>query len=150
MSETSTPFDLVIQGGTCVLPAGVMEADVGVRAGRIAAIGDLKSAKASETINAAGLHVLPGVIDTQVHFREPGMEQAEDFATGTAAAALGGVTAVFEMPNTKPATTTAAALADKCRRAKDRAWVDMAFYIGATAENIEKLGELEKLPGCSG
>jgi dihydroorotase len=150
MSETSTPFDLLIKGGTCVLPAGIMEADVGARAGRIEAIGVLKAAKAAETINAAGLHVLPGVIDTQVHFREPGSEQKEDFATGTAAAALGGVTAVFEMPNTSPATTTTAALADKCRRAKGRAWVDMAFYIGATAENIEKLGELEKLPGCCG
>jgi dihydroorotase len=102
------------------------------------------------TIDAAGLHVLPGVIDTQVHFREPGAEHKEDLETGTRAAALGGVTAVFEMPNTAPPTSTAEALADKLRRAKGRAHVDHAFYVGATHENADQLGELERLPGCCG
>lgn len=123
--------------------------DIGVRGDRIAAIGDV-GGDAAEVVNCAGLHVLPGVIDSQVHFREPGLEHKEDFGTGTAAAAMGGVTAVFEMPNTKPSTVTAADLADKCRRAKGRAWVDMAFYVGATAENVAALTELETLPGCAG
>ena len=90
------------------------------------------------------------MIDTQVHFREPGLEHKEDIATGTAAAAMGGVTAVFEMPNTKPPTVSADDLADKCRRAAGRAWVDIAFFIGATPENIGELAALERLPGCAG
>jgi dihydroorotase len=147
MAET---FDLVLRGGTCVTPGGVVSADVGVRGGRIAAIGVAAGARAGEVVDCVDLHVLPGVIDTQVHFREPGLEHKEDIATGTAGAALGGVTAVFEMPNTKPPTTTAAALADKCRRAKGRAWVDMAFFIGATPENVAELAALERLPGCAG
>ncbi len=146
MAET---FDLVLRGGKCVTPGGIARADIGVRGGRIAAIGDVDGDGAN-VLDCAGLHVLPGVIDSQVHFREPGLEHKEDFGTGTAAAALGGVTAVFEMPNTKPSTVTAADLADKCRRAKGRAWVDMAFYIGATAENAETLPDLETLPACAG
>ncbi len=143
-------YDLLLQGGVCVTPAATATADIGVRDGRIAAIGDLAGVPAADALDCRGLHILPGVIDSQVHFREPGLEHKEDLATGTAAAALGGVTAVFEMPNTKPATTTAEALADKCRRAKGRAWVDMAFFIGATPENAEHLGSLERLPGCAG
>ncbi|MCU0894102.1 MAG: dihydroorotase [Rhodospirillales bacterium] len=147
MAET---FDLVLRGGTCVLPGGSAETDVGVRAGRIVAFGTIPSKLGGETIDCRGLHVLPGVIDSQVHFREPGLEHKEDIATGTAAAALGGVTAVFEMPNTKPPTISAVDLADKCRRAKGRAWVDMAFYIGATPANAGALAELERLPACAG
>lgn len=142
--------DLLLRGGTCVTPAGVVAADIGISGGRIAAIGALATIDAAETIDCRDLHVLPGVVDTQVHFREPGLEHKEDIGTGTAAAALGGVTAVFEMPNTKPSTTSAALLADKCRRAKNRAWVDMAFFIGATAANIADLARLERLPGCAG
>jgi len=96
-------YDLVIRGGTAATPNGIAPADVAVRAGRIAAIGAVDGSGAEE-IDAHGLHILPGVIDTQVHLREPGLEHKEDLATGTAAAALGGVTAVFEMPNTKPST----------------------------------------------
>lgn len=144
------PFDLVLRGGTCMTPGGAVETDVGVRHGRIAALGDLSRAPAAETFEAAGLHVLPGVIDSQVHFREPGHPDKEDIATGTAAAALGGVTAVLEMPNTDPPTTTAAALADKCRRAKGRAWTDIAFFVGASPDNVEDLADLELRPGCAG
>ena len=146
----ATPFDLILRGGTCVLPGGLAETDVGVRAGRIVAFGSIPREQGRETIDCRGLHVLPGVIDSQVHFREPGLEHKEDIATGTAAAALGGVTAVFEMPNTRPPTVSAVDLADKCRRAKGRAWVDMAFYVGATPENAGDLGELERLPACAG
>jgi dihydroorotase len=143
-------FDLLIRGGTVVNHNGIAAADVGIRVGRFAAIGDLGQASAGETIDAAGLHVLPGVIDTQVHFREPGMEHKEDLESGTRGAALGGVVAVFEMPNTKPLTDTADALAEKLTRAKGRAWTDHAFFVGATAQNAEQLGELERLPGCCG
>jgi dihydroorotase len=147
MPET---FDLLIRGGTVVNQNGIGLADVGIRGGRFAAIGDLAQASAGETIDAKGLHVLPGVIDTQVHFREPGLEHKEDLESGTRGAVLGGVVAVFEMPNTTPLTDTAAALEDKLKRAKGRAWSDHAFFVGATAENAPHLGELERLPGCSG
>jgi dihydroorotase len=143
-------FDLLIRGGTVVNHNGIGAADVGIRGGRIAEIGGLSQASAGETIDAAGLHVLPGVIDTQVHFREPGMEHKEDLESGTRGAALGGVVAVFEMPNTKPLTDTADALAEKLKRAKGRAWTDHAFFVGATAQNAAHLGELERLPGCCG
>ncbi|MGH7016378.1 MAG: dihydroorotase [Caulobacteraceae bacterium] len=143
-------FDLIVRGGEVVNHAGRGSADVGVRAGRIAAIGDLRAASAGEVIEARGLAVLPGVIDTQVHFREPGMEWKEDLQSGSAAAVLGGVTAVFEMPNTQPPTTSAEALADKLERAKGRMHCDHAFFVGASHENADELGELERLPGCCG
>ena len=143
-------FDLIVRGGTVVNHAGRGVADVGVIAGRVARIGDLAHAAAAETIDARGLTVLPGVIDTQVHFREPGLEWKEDLQTGGRAAVLGGVTAVFEMPNTEPATTTPEALADKLARAHERMDCDHAFYVGGTHENAAELGELERLPGCCG
>src|ERR1700726_3899589 len=143
-------FDLIVRGGEVVSHAGRGRADIGVVEGRIAAIGDLAQASAGETIDARGLTVLPGVIDTQVHFREPGMEWKEDLETGSRGAVLGGVTAVFEMPNTDPTTTSAEALADKLARARNRMHCDHAFYIGGTHENARDLGELERLPGCCG
>lgn len=143
-------YDLILYGGTCMTPSGRVSADVGVSGGRITAIGDLSGAAAETRFDAAGLHVLPGVIDTQVHFREPGMEQKEDLESGTRGAVLGGVTGVFEMPNTSPNTDSAAAIADKLSRADGRAWCDHAFFVGATSENAEALGTLEKLPGVCG
>jgi dihydroorotase len=142
-------FDLIIRGGECLTPAGRVSTDIGVNDGRIAAIGDLGTA-ATEVFDAGGLTVLPGVIDTQVHFREPGMEHKEDLESGTRAAALGGVTAVFEMPNTRPSTTDAAALADKVARAQGRVWCDVAFFMGASPENADELATLERVPGCCG
>lgn len=143
-------YDLIVRGGRVALPEGSVNADIAVRDGRIMAVGQLEGGSAGETIDARGLDVLPGVIDTQVHFREPGMEHKEDLASGTAGAALGGVTAVFEMPNTRPSTTSAALLADKFARARGRVHCDIAFYVGATAENADELGRLERLPGCCG
>ncbi len=143
-------YDLIIKGGTVATPSGIHATDLAVKDGRIAALDDLDPDLAAECIDASGLHVLPGVIDTQVHFREPGLEHKEDLASGTAAAAMGGVTAIFEMPNTKPGTLTAADLEDKLARARDRAWTDHAFFMGAAPENAEHLGELETLPGCAG
>ena len=147
MAET---FDLVFKGGTLVNHAGEGLADIGVRDGRIAALGSIAEGMAGETIDATGLHILPGVIDTQVHFREPGLEHKEDLESGSRSAVLGGVTAVFEMPNTKPATTTADALADKVARASARMYSDFAFFVGATRDNVEQLAELELLPGAAG
>jgi dihydroorotase len=143
-------YDLIVRGGEVANHAGRGMADVGVIDGRIAFIGDLSQASAGEVVDARGLTVLPGVIDTQVHFREPGLEWKEDLESGSRAAALGGVTAVFEMPNTEPSTTDPDALADKLVRARDRMWTDHAFYIGGTHDNAKHLAELERLPGCCG
>ena len=147
MAET---FDLIVRGGEVLNHAGRGLADVGIRDGRFAKIGDLSQASAAEEIDAKGLMVLPGVIVTQVHFREPGLEWKEDLETGSRAAVLGGVVAVFEMPNTQPTTTDPEALADKLTRARGRMHCDHAFYVGGTHENAHLLGELERLPGCCG
>ena len=148
--KTQDSFDLLIRGGIVATPNGIAAADVGVTGGRIAAIGALGNAKAAEIFEAKGLHVLPGVMDTQVHFREPGNEHKEDLASGSLAAILGGVTSVFEMPNTAPPTTTSEAILDKLARAKGRMHCDHAFYAGATPQNIAALAELEKMPGVCG
>jgi len=143
-------YDLIVRGGDVANHAGHGRADVGVIGGRIVQVGDLSHASAGEVFDATGLTVLPGVIDTQVHFREPGLEWKEDLESGSRAAALGGVTAVFEMPNTEPNTTDPDTLADKLDRARDRMWTDHAFYIGGTHENARFLADLERLPGCCG
>lgn len=147
MAET---FDLVLRGGTVVTAGGTSVADVGVKDGRIARVGDLAAGSGGEVIDCRGLHILPGVMDTQVHFREPGAEHKEDLETGSRAAVLGGVTAVFEMPNTNPPTTSAGALADKVRRASGRMHCDFAFFVGGTRDNATDVGELERLPGAAG
>src|SRR5215472_10742083 len=129
-------YDLVLKGGTVVNQDGEAARDVAVRNGRIVALGEIAATAAGETIDCRGLHILPGVIDTQVHFREPGLTQKEDLETGSRSAVLGGVTAVFEMPNTNPTTTSAEALADKIKRAHHRMHCDFAFYVGGTRDNI--------------
>jgi dihydroorotase len=143
-------YDLILKGGTLVNQDGEGKRDVGIRAGSIAAIGDLSQASAGETIDCTGLHVLPGVIDSQVHFREPGLVHKEDLETGSRAAVLGGVTAVFEMPNTNPLTTTPETLADKVARGTHRMHCDFAFWVGGTHENAKDVPELERLPGAAG
>jgi dihydroorotase len=143
-------FDTLITGAAVVWPEGRRRADVGITDGKIAAIGDLSSADAAEKLDARGLTMLPGLIDTQVHFREPGMEHKEDLESGTRAAIVGGVTSILEMPNTIPPTTTQEALEDKFNRAAGRAWCDHGFFVGAAHDNVGKLAELEKLPGCAG
>lgn len=146
----SATFDLILRGGTVVNHDGEGARDVGVIAGRIHALGDLSRASAGETIDCTGLHILPGVVDSQVHFREPGLEHKEDLETGSRAAVLGGVTAVFEMPNTKPLTTSEAALVDKVARATGRMHCDFAFWVGGTRDNAKDVAELERLPGAAG
>lgn len=149
MSET---YDLTLKNGTAVLPSGTMACNIGVKAGKIVKLGlnDTEVENSAQVIDCKGLHVLPGIIDSQVHFREPGAPQKEDLEHGMMGAAMGGVTAIFEMPNTKPLTTTPEAMQDKLDRAKDRAWVDYAFYLGGTAENAKNLAEWENLPGVCG
>ncbi|RDI55072.1 dihydroorotase [Microvirga subterranea] len=147
MPET---YDLILKGGIVVNQDGRVERDVGIRAGTIARIGDLSQASAARVINCRGLHILPGVIDTQVHFREPGLDHKEDLESGSRSAVMGGVTAVFEMPNTDPQTTSAEALADKVRRGHHRMHCDFAFWVGGTHENIADIPELERLPGAAG
>ncbi|MEM1397236.1 MAG: dihydroorotase [Pseudomonadota bacterium] len=152
-------FDLILKSGTVVNQDGVGQRDIGVIDGVIADIGDLNASSAAATIDCTGLHVLPGVIDTQVHFREPGPTHKEDLHTGSKAAVLGGVTAVFEMPNTNPLTVTKEAIDDKLARAagkfKDEGghagmYCDHAFFVGATHRNPKDLIELESLPGVCG
>ncbi|MCB2107730.1 MAG: dihydroorotase [Rhodobacteraceae bacterium] len=147
MAET---FDFVIHGGTVVTTSGPVQTSVAVRSGKVARIGDIAPAAAGRSFDAKGLTVLPGVIDEQVHFREPGPVHKEDLESGTRGAVLGGVTAVFEMPNTDPPTTTASALADKVKRAAGRSWTDFAFYVGASPENADDLKDLEREPACCG
>jgi dihydroorotase len=143
-------FDVLFRGATVVNQDGTGMRDIGVRGGRIAALGRIDPAAAGEVIDCTGLHILPGVIDTQVHFREPGAEHKEDLATGSLAAVMGGVTAVFEMPNTSPLTVTAGALANKLGRARNRMHCDFAFFVGGTHRNVDEIATLERLPGAAG
>ncbi|GGY50096.1 dihydroorotase [Parvularcula lutaonensis] len=140
-------FEKVLKGGTVVNHDGAGIRDVAIEGGKIAAIGE--NLDGAEVIDCAGLHVFPGCIDTQVHFREPGNEHKEDLESGSRGAVLGGITAVFEMPNTKPSTSNREALEDKLSRAA-RMHCDHAFYVGATTDNADKLAELEMLPGVCG
>lgn len=147
MSET---YDLILRGADVVNHDGRWTGDIAVSNGRIAAMGRLGNASAPNERDMRGLTVLPGVIDSQVHFREPGGEQKEDLETGSRAAVAGGVTAVFEMPNTNPTTTTVERLADKVARARHRMFSDFAFYVGGTHDNVDELAELERCEGAAG
>ena len=148
--NADAPVYVMYESGSAFSPNGPVMADLGVRGGKVAEIGALSGQVAAERVDCAGLHLLPGVIDSQVHFREPGSEHKEDLQTGAAAAALGGVTCGFETPNTNPTTTTPEQLADKVARAKGRMAVDFAFWVGATPDNAEALPELERLEGAAG
>ena len=143
-------FDLILKGGTIVNQNGEGPGDLAITDGRIAAMGEVGQASAGKRIDCVGLHILPGVIDTQVHFREPGLTHKEDLESGSRAAVMGGVTAVFEMPNTNPLTTDGNALADKIARARHRMHCDFAFFVGGTHDNVKDLPELERLPGAAG
>src|SRR6202012_2764077 len=143
-------FDTILKSGTVVNQDGEAVRDIGIRGGRIAEIGELSRASAAEIIDCKGLHILPGVMDTQVHFREPGLTHKEDLETGSRSAVMGGGTAGFEMPNTDPLTVTEAAFTDKIKRGRPRMHFDFAFFIGGTRENVQDLPELERAPGCAG
>jgi dihydroorotase len=143
-------FDLLIRNGTCVLPWGVEATNVGVRSGRIAALGVASDTTADQTIDAAGLHVLPGLIDPHVHLRDPGDNMIETIPTGTRAAVLGGLAAVFDMPNTTPSITDAGRLAWKQDYVERESWCDIGLYVGGTKQNIPELSQLELGRGVCG
>ncbi|MBL8568975.1 MAG: dihydroorotase [Phreatobacter sp.] len=143
-------YDVIYRNGTVVNQDGRGQRDIGVTAGRVAFIGDLSQGSAGAVVDCTGLHILPGVIDSQVHFREPGPTHKEDLESGSRAAVMGGVTAVFEMPNTDPLTISEAALADKVKRGTDRMHCDFAFWVGGTHDNAKDVAELERLPGAAG
>src|ERR1022692_4936175 len=121
-------YDLLIRNGPCVRPWGQEVTNVGVRNGRIAALGVASSATADTVIDAKGLHVLPGLIDPHVHLRDPGDKAVETIPTGTKAAVLGGLAAVFDMPNTSPSIVDAEKLAWKQDYVEQVAWCDMGLY----------------------
>ncbi len=143
-------MDKIFKNGICVLPGRTVKADVGITGNKITHIGDLNENDAAEVIDCAGLHVLPGLMDTQVHFREPGATHKETLEAGMKAAAAGGITSIFEMPNTNPLTVTPEALAHKLEIAAAGAYTNYAFYFGGTAENAEQLNEWENLSGVCG
>ena len=138
---------LLIKNATCVWPDRQEKQNVLLDGSRIASIGAPAHSRADEVIDAAGLHLLPGVIDDQVHFREPGLTHKEDLHTGSRACAKGGVTTYLEMPNTKPATVTQARLHEKLALAASKSLVNYGFYIGATAENVAVLRAVQRTPG---
>ncbi|MEL7059757.1 MAG: dihydroorotase [Acidobacteriota bacterium] len=138
---------LRIRGAHVVLPVGVERVDVIVENERIAEVDPARSLTVDETIDADGQHLLPGVVDDQVHFREPGLEHKEDLHSGSAACAKGGVTTYLEMPNTRPATTTVERLHEKLARAASTSIVNYGFYIGATPDNLAELKRAERTPG---
>src|SRR5260221_12076144 len=140
-------FDTILKSGTVVNQDGEGVRDIAIANGRIAAIGSLAQASAAEVIDCKGLHILSGVIDTQVHFREPGLTQKEDLETGSRSAVMAGVTAVFEMPNTDPLTVTEETFTDKVKRGHHRMHCDFAFFIGGTRDNVQNLPELDRAPG---
>ncbi|MCH8539117.1 MAG: dihydroorotase, partial [Alkalimonas sp.] len=141
--------DLMITGAELVTPAGLVRQNIAIIDGCIAAIGT-DGWSSQKTMDATGLHLLPGVIDTQVHFREPGLTHKEDIAHGSKGAVLGGVTGFFEMPNTNPLTLSADCLQAKLDSAAENSYCNYAFYIGGSAANLGQLARLEQLPGCAG
>ena len=142
-------LDLIIKNGKCYIDGELKDVDVAIKEGKIQQIGQI-SDEATETINAEGQTVLPGCIDTQTHFREPGSTDTEDLHSGSRAAIVGGITSVFEMPNTNPPTSTKIEFQKKLDLAKNRMYCNYAFYFGATADNGIELAELESLEGCCG
>lgn len=136
-----------IAGAACVLPQGLAQVDIVMEDGRILAIDPPVSLRVDEVVDANGLHLLPGVIDDQVHFREPGLTHKEDLRTATRACAKGGVTSFLEMPNTKPTTTTVERLHQKLDLASEKCLVNYGFYIGATPDNVAELAQARRTPG---
>lgn len=143
-------FDLVIRNATFLVDGHLNIADIGIYGKKIKKIEKNLQANAKEEFDASGLHVFPGVIDSQVHFREPGLIHKEDLYTGSLAAALGGVTTFLEMPNTNPPTTTVEAINEKVRLGKEKSIVNFGFFIGATGNNLEELQKSQGLEGCCG
>ena len=142
-------LDLIIKNGECYINGKLENNDIAIKGGKISKIGKVLE-EAKEVYDAKGQIVLPGCIDTQTHFREPGSTDTEDLHSGSRAAVVGGITAVFEMPNTNPPTSNLKEFQRKLDLAKDRMYCNYAFYFGATAGNVSQLAELKSLEGCCG
>ena len=142
-------LDLIIKNGQCYINGQLENKDIAVKDGKILKIGDV-SEDTKETYEAKNQTVLPGCIDTQTHFREPGSTDTEDLHSGSRAAIAGGITAVFEMPNTNPPTSNIKEFERKLDLAKNRMYCNYAFYFGATADNTNQLAKLNDLEGCCG
>lgn len=151
-------YDLLLRRGTALLPNSHFseeisqhpqdllteaQVDIAIQSKKIVGIGSFQPEDFSQVIDCHGLHILPGVIDTQVHFREPGMTHKEDIESGSRAALMGGITAYFEMPNTKPSTTTQDLFHQKLTLSQSRAHTHYAYYYGADPSNLENLSQLE-------
>ena len=143
-------FDLIVRNGTCVLDTGLKKLDVAIKDEKIVLIQEHITQEATKVIDASGKHIFPGIIDTQVHFREPGLTHKEDLSSGSSAAVLGGVTTFLEMPNTNPATTNDKAITEKVELAKKKSHANFGFFMGATSENLEELKKVNDIEGCCG
>ena len=143
-------LDLIIKNGSCFIEGNLVKTDIGITKNKISHIGNLENENSNEIYDAENLIVLPGCLDTQVHFREPGSTDAEDLNSGSRAAIVGGITGVFEMPNTNPPTSNKKEFQNKLNLAKNRMYCNYAFYFGATPENQEELADLKSLEGCCG
>lgn len=147
-------FDTLIKNGTCLIktPSGTKEelVDLGIKEGKISKIGSFSSSKAGEVFDAKNLHVLPGLIDSQVHFREPGLEHKDDIRHGTFSAVKGGITGIFEMPNTTPPTTNEENFQQKINIAEENSYCEYGFFLGASFDNLEVIKKAHEIEGCCG
>ena len=145
----SDNFSLIIKNGSCYIDGKFTQTDIGLSGNKIKKIGKIEL-NSSKVYDATDKVVLPGIIDTQTHFREPGSTDVEDLESGSRAAVLGGVTSLFEMPNTNPPTSNLVEFDKKLQLAKNRMHSNYAFYFGATPDNIEQLSKLKDVEGCCG
>lgn len=143
-------YDLILQNGICVFPDRTELLDLAIKNGKIVKIDTEINSKSKEIIDCTNLHILPGLIDAHVHFREPGLCYKEDLYTGSLSAVHGGVTSFLEMPNTKPLTITKEALQEKVELAKQKSLSNFAFFLGATDSNLKELINAHLIPGCCG
>ncbi len=146
MSEN---YSYIIKNGSCFINGELVKTDIALLGNIIKKIGKV-DVNNSKVLDATDKVILPGIIDTQVHFREPGSTDAEDLESGSRAAVLGGVTSLFEMPNTNPPTSTLIEFDKKLKLAKNRMHSNYAFYFGATPDNVNQLSQLKDLQGCCG
>ncbi len=143
-------FDLILKNGKVVFNNKIEISDIGIKGSKISTIGNLSGGLSKKILDISNLHVLPGCIDTQVHFREPGFTHKENIKSGSKGAVLGGITGFFEMPNTNPPTINETQFKNKVSSAKKNSYCNFGFYIGASKENAKDLKVLEKLQGCAG
>jgi len=138
---------ILIKNARCVSSKGIIQQDVLIKDGKISKLGQINEREAEKIIDASNLYLLPGALDPQVHFRDPGLTHKEDLRTGSMAAAAGGVTSFFDMPNTKPSTITIEAMTERKRGASEKCVVNYNFFIGATNSNLDVLNDVENVPG---